>query len=134
MVLPPLALLAIGLGLGLTSGIENRVAAAAAAFSDRAAYAAAVLGTGPVPAGSGITVPPSSVASAGGLLTDAGQALAALCVAGIALDRRTARVRRALAAGTAWLRHLHSGLVGDQVTWLTAGLALLAALTAVALR
>jgi multicomponent Na+:H+ antiporter subunit D len=133
MVLPPLALLAIGLGLGLTSGVEDHVAAAAAAFSDRAAYAAAVLGTGPVPAAAGITVPPASVAGAGGVLADAGQALAALCVAGIALDRRAAGLRRVLAAGTAWLRHLHSGLVGDQVTWLTAGLALLAALTAAAL-
>ena len=57
-----------------------------------------------------------------------GQVLAALCVAGIALDRRALRLRRALAAGTGWLRRLHSGLVGDQVTWLTAGLALLAAL------
>jgi hypothetical protein len=73
------------------------------------------------------------VAGAGGVLADAGQALAALCVAGIALDRRAAGLRRALAADTAWLRHLHSGLVGDQVTWLTAGLALLAALTAAAL-
>lgn len=134
MVLPPLALLAIGLGLGLTSGIEDHVAAAAAAFSDRAAYTSAVLGTAPVPAGGGIAVPPSSLASAGGVLTDAGQVLAALCVAGVALDRRAAGLRRTLAAGTAWLRHLHSGLVGDQVTWLAAGLAMLAALTAAALR
>jgi multicomponent Na+:H+ antiporter subunit D len=133
MVLPPLALLAIGLGLGLTSGLEDHVAAAAAAFSDRAAYATAVLGTGPVPAAGGIGVPASSVASASGLLTDLGQVLAALGVAGIALDRRAAGLRRVLAAGTGWLRHLHSGLVGDQVTWLTAGLALLAALTAAAL-
>jgi multicomponent Na+:H+ antiporter subunit D len=133
MVLPPLALLAIGLGLGLTSGLEEHAAAAAAAFSDRAAYAAAVLNTGPVPAVGRVTVPASPAVSAGGLLTDLGQVLAALCVAGIALDRRAARLRRVLAAGTAWLRHLHSGLVGDQVTWLTAGLALLAALGAAAL-
>jgi multicomponent Na+:H+ antiporter subunit D len=55
MVLPPLALLAIGLGLGLTSGIEEHAAAAAAAFSDRAAYTAVVLRThgGPVPTGAG---------------------------------------------------------------------------------
>ncbi|HTQ94981.1 MAG TPA: hypothetical protein VMK84_36355, partial [Streptosporangiaceae bacterium] len=59
--------------------------------------------------------------------------LAALCVAGIALDRRAVRLRRALAAGTGWLRRLHSGLVGDQVTWLAAGLALLAALGQAAL-
>ena len=137
MMLPPLALLAIalGLGLGLISGLEEHAAAAAAAFSDRTAYAAAVLGAhgGPVPAGGTVAVPASPVASAGGVLADLGQVLAALCVAGIALDRRAVRLRRALAAGTGWLRRLHSGLVGDQVTWLAAGLALLAALGEAAL-
>ena len=135
MVAPPLALLAIGLGLGLTSGLEEQAAAAAAAFSDRAAYAAAVLGThgGPIPTGGRIVVPASPAVSAGGVLTDLGQVLAALCVAGIALDRRASRLRRALTAGTGWLRRLHSGLVGDQVTWLAAGLALLAVLGAWAL-
>ena len=135
MVLPPLALLAIGLGLGLTSGIEGHAAAAAAAFSDRAAYAAAVLGThgGFMPAVSRVVVPASPAASAGGVLADLGQVLAALCVAGIALDRRAVGLRRALAAGTGWLRRLHTGLVGDQVTWLAAGLALLAALGEAAL-
>jgi len=137
MLLPPLALLAIalGLGLGLISGIEDHAAAAAAAFSDRAAYAATVLGThgGPVPRGGRVAVPATPAASAGGVLTDLGQVLAALCVARIALDRRAVRLRRALAAGTRWLRRLHSGLVGDQVTWLAAGLALLAALGQAAL-
>jgi multicomponent Na+:H+ antiporter subunit D len=135
MLLPPLALLAIGLGLGLTSGIEEHAAAAAAAFSDRAAYAAAVLGThgGTVPAVGKVVVTASPAASAGGVLTDLGQVLAALCVAGVALARRAIGLRRALAAGTGWLRRLHSGLVGDQVTWLAAGLALLAALGEAAL-
>jgi multicomponent Na+:H+ antiporter subunit D len=135
MVAPPLALLAIGLGLGLAPGLAEHAAAAAAAFSDRAAYAAAVLGTrgGPVPTPGTIAVPASASASAGGVLADLGQVVAALCVAGIALDRRIRRLRRALAAGTGWLRRLHSGLVGDQVTWLTAGLALLAALSGWAL-
>jgi multicomponent Na+:H+ antiporter subunit D len=134
MVLPPLALLAIGLGLGLTSGIEEHAVSAAAAFSDRAAYAAAVLGPhGGSAAAARITVPASPAVSAGGVLTDLGQVLAALCVAAIALDRRAARLRRVLSAGTGWLRGLHSGLVGDQVTWLAAGLALLAALGLAAL-
>jgi multicomponent Na+:H+ antiporter subunit D len=135
MVLPPLALLAIGFGLGLTSGIEEHAAAAAAAFSDRAAYAAAVLGSngGSIPAGGRVVVPAAPAASAAGVLTDLGQVLAALCVAGIALNRRSAGLRRDLAAGTGWLRRLHSGLVGDQVTWLVAGLALLAALAEAAL-
>jgi multicomponent Na+:H+ antiporter subunit D len=130
MLLPPLALLAIALGLGLTSGLEEHAAVAAAAFSDRAGYAAAVLGTDSrsLLTGGRIVVPAPAVASAGGILTDLGQVLAALGVAGIALDHRALRLRRALAAGTRWLRRLHSGLVGDQVTWLTAGLALVAAL------
>jgi multicomponent Na+:H+ antiporter subunit D len=134
MVLPPLALLAIGLGLGLTSGIEEHAVSAAAAFSDRAAYAAAVLGPhGGSAAAARIAVPATPAVSAGGVLTDLGQVLAALCVAAIALDRRAARLRRVLSAGTGWLRRLHSGLVGDQVTWLAAGLALLAALGLAAL-
>jgi multicomponent Na+:H+ antiporter subunit D len=87
-----------------------------------------------MPSGGRIVVPASPPASAGGVLTDLGQVLAALCVAGIALDRRAAWLRRALAAGTRWLRRLHSGLVGEQVTWLVAGLALLAALGEWALR
>jgi len=134
MVLPPLVLLAIGLGLGLTSGIEEHAVSAAAAFSDRASYAAGVLGThgSPLPP-KGPAVPSSPALSAGGVLTDLGQVLVALAVAGIALDRRAAGLRRVLAAGTRWLRHLHNGLVGDQVTWLAAGLALLAALGEVAL-
>ena len=136
MALPPLALLAIGLGLGLAPGLEAHSAAAAAAFSDRAVYAAQVLGTrGATMTATGPVVAAAAKAtSAAGLLTDLGQVGAALCVAAIALDRRAVRLRRVLAAGTGWLRRLHSGLVGDQVTWLVAGLALLAAAGGVALR
>jgi multicomponent Na+:H+ antiporter subunit D len=136
MMLPPLALLAIGLGLGLAPGVETQAAAAAASFSDRAVYASQVLGTyGSTTSASGAVVAAASRAvSASGLLTDLGQVAVALCVAAVALDRRAVRLRRALAAGTGWLRRLHSGLVGDQVTWLVAGLALLAALSGMALR
>jgi multicomponent Na+:H+ antiporter subunit D len=136
MAMPPLALLAIGLGLGLAPGLEAHSAAAAAAFSDRAVYAAQVLGTrGATVAASGPVVAAAAHAtSAAGLLTDLGQVAAALGVAAIALDRRAVRLRRSLAAGTGWLRRLHSGLVGDQVTWLVAGLAVLAAAAGVALR
>jgi len=136
MVLPPLALLAIGLGLGLAPGLEARAASAAAAFSDRAAYAAQVLGThaSATPASGAVVAAASGAVTLGGVLTDLGQVAVALCVAAVALDRRTARFRRALAAGTDWLRRLHSGLIGDQVTWLVAGLALLAGLGGVALR
>jgi hypothetical protein len=95
-----------------------------------------VLGThGPtVPASGAVVAAASRAVSLGGVLTDLGQVAVALGVAAIALDRRAVQLRRALAAGTGWLRRLHSGLVGDQVTWLVAGLALLAALGGVALR
>ncbi len=136
MALPPLALLAIGLGLGLAPGLEAHAAAAAASFSDRSVYAAQVLGThGSTTVASGAVVAAASGAvTCGGVLTELGQVAVALCVAAVALDRRAVRLRRGLAAGTGWLRRLHSGLVGDQVTWLVAGLALLAALGGVALR
>ena len=136
MLLPPLALLAIGLGLGLAPGLAAQVAAAAAGFSDRAAYAAQVLGTHgrTMPVTGPVVAAASHAVSVGGLLTDLGQVAVALCVAASALDPRAVRLRRVLAAGTGWLRRLHSGLVGDQVTWLVAGLALLAALGGVALR
>ena len=136
MVLPPLALLAIGLGLGLAPSLEAQAASAAAAFSDRAVYAATVLGTGggTIPASGGVVAAASRAVTLGGVLTDLGQVAVALCVAAAALDRRAVRLRQALAAGTGWLRGLHSGLVGDQVTWLVAGLALLAAAGGMALR
>jgi multicomponent Na+:H+ antiporter subunit D len=136
MVLPPLALLAIGLGLGLAPGLETQAASAAAAFSDRAVYAATVLGTGggTNAASGGVVAAASHTVTLGGVLTDLGQVAVALGVAAVALDRRAVRLRRTLAAGTVWLRRLHSGLVGDQVTWLVAGLALLAALGGAALR
>ncbi len=47
-----------------------------------------------MPTGGRVVVPASPPASAGGALTDLGQALAALCVAGIALDRRAVGLRR----------------------------------------
>jgi multicomponent Na+:H+ antiporter subunit D len=136
MMLPPLALLAIGLGLGLAPGLETQAASAAAAFSDRAVYAAQVLGThgSTSPANGAVVAAAAGATTLGGVLTDLGQVAVALCVAAVALDPRAALLRRTLAAGIGWLRHLHSGLVGDQVTWLVAGLALLAALSGLALR
>ena len=91
-------------------------------------------GGGTIPASGGVVAAASRAVTLGGVLTDLGQVAVALGVAAVALDRRAARLRRALAAGTGWLRRLHSGLVGDQVTWLVAGLALLAALGGAALR
>jgi len=135
MLLPPLALLAIALGLGLAPGMGQRASDAAAGFANRPAYAAAVLGS-TVPASGHapeVAAPSSSVSS---LLTDLGEAAGAVCLAGIALAGGpwAARLRRVAVTATSWLRRQHSGHVGDQVTWLVAGLALLAALSGLVLR
>lgn len=69
-------------------------------------------------------------------MLDAGEAVAAALL-GLALSssRSPARAPRAVAArSTSWLRQLHSGHVGDQVTWQTVGVVVLAAIAGLALR
>ncbi len=44
------------------------------------------------------------------------------------------RLRETIAIATAGLRRLHSGHVGDQVTWAVFGLAVLAGLSGIAFR
>jgi multicomponent Na+:H+ antiporter subunit D len=137
---PAVLLLAAALALGLAPGLTGRVEAAAARFTDRPAYAAAVL--------QGVTVPgeaapggharrslavPAALAVLSALL-GAALALAAL------LPRRRPAGRLLRSAGRVWaptvavLRQLHSGNVGDSVTWLVAGLAGFGALLALVAR
>jgi multicomponent Na+:H+ antiporter subunit D len=125
---PAILLLAGALALGLWPGLAGRVAAAAERFTDRPAYAAAVLQgtTGEAPltahAARGSLAVPASLAVLSALL-GAGLALAAL------RPRRSPTGRLARAAGRVWaptaavLRDLHSGNVGDSVAWLVVGLA-----------
>ncbi|MCW3065399.1 MAG: NADH/Ubiquinone/plastoquinone [Solirubrobacterales bacterium] len=132
---PAGVLLLAGLAAGLVAPLRDGIHLAAARLVDRAHYAAAVLdgahGTGPIPAAAGGPHLASylyAVASVVG----AGLA-AALALERIRL-RPPAAVRRGAEAVVAALRGLHSGQVGDYVTWLTAGAAAFGGLLALAVR
>jgi multicomponent Na+:H+ antiporter subunit D len=125
---PAVLLLAAALALGLAPGLTGRVEAAAARFTDRPAYAAAVL--------QGVTAPEEAAGAQArrSLVVPAALAvLSALLGAALALaallPRRRPAGRLLRSAGRVWaptaavLRELHSGNVGDSVTWLVAGLA-----------
>jgi multicomponent Na+:H+ antiporter subunit D len=121
-----------GLVLGVVPSLRDAVAEAAARFVDRAGYVAAVLhGGGPrsVHAES----PPIGLLDVGlGLLTAAGAiGLAYLTLA----PARPGLHRVGVAAGTliTRVRALHTGYVGDYVTWLVAGAAVLGGLFAATL-
>jgi multicomponent Na+:H+ antiporter subunit D len=130
LVAPVVLLLAGAVAVGLTPGLVGRVEAAAARFTDRPAYAAAVLrdAAGPEAAattaghGGGSLTGPAALAVLSALL---GVALTALAL----LPRRRPAGHLARAAGRVWtptaavLRDLHSGNIGDSVTWLVVGLA-----------
>jgi multicomponent Na+:H+ antiporter subunit D len=124
---PAVLLLAGAVALGLAPGLAGRVEAAAERFTDRPAYAAAVLqgttGEAPLPAhaAGGSLAVPAALAVLSALLG------AALALA--ALRARPPAGRLPRAAGRLWtpaaavLRDLHSGNVGDSVAWLVVGLA-----------
>jgi multicomponent Na+:H+ antiporter subunit D len=122
-------LLAAALALGLAPGLTGRVEAAATRFTDRPAYAAAVLqgATAPEEATTGGHAR-RSLAVAAALAVLSALLGAALALAAL-LPRRRPAGRLLRSAGRVWaptvavLRQLHSGNVGDSVTWLVAGLA-----------
>jgi multicomponent Na+:H+ antiporter subunit D len=139
MLAPAAVLLAAALALGIVPGLAERAQAAAVRFSDRTAYAAAILDgdRGPEVAAS-VASPaaghlPAAVPLA--LLTVAlAVALAAVPLRrGRGRGRRGAAIRGVLRATLA-LRRLHSGQVGDSITWLVVGTATLGGLLATLLR
>ena len=115
---------------------------AAARFIDRSSYAAAVLGGGASP-GAIVPVPtPSAHVPTPGLrdwLLAFLTVFSALGLAAIALFRGPLRdllpgvSGRGLRAGLSGLRTLHSGHVGDYVTWLVVGTVALGAAWAASL-
>jgi multicomponent Na+:H+ antiporter subunit D len=155
MTIPTVALLVGGLALGLVPGLADATLGAAARFTDREGYAQAVLGGSASPAaggGSAASAGGGSAASAGGVAPKfdgfgpldwiyATTALVgAIAMAALALTRGRIRdlagtgpAGRALRATLAGLRALHTGQVGDYVTWVVVGTALLGAIWAVTL-
>ena len=132
MTIPALALAAGGLGMAFVPGLRDAFEGASAPFVDRAGYAATVLHGEVASQGGGPSLAPGLSDVLVGLAT-------AACACGLAylsLAPPTPRLHRlAVATGRAieWLRPLHSGYVGDYVTWLVAGAAVLGGVFAVTL-
>ncbi|PWI42832.1 complex I subunit 5 family protein [Streptomyces sp. ICBB 8177] len=136
MLAVPTILLLGALAVGVLPGIGRQLAAAASLFTDRAGYVAALYGPAPAPSGA----PPATDWTAEGvslglLSTLLAVAVAALAVWGPAVP--SGAVHRARAAFEATgrrvvlpLRRLHSGHIGDYVSWLAVGLAVLMVVTA----
>jgi multicomponent Na+:H+ antiporter subunit D len=132
MTIPGLALAAGGLGIGLVPGLRAAFEHASQPFVDRAGYAAAVLHGRVLGEGGAIPAAPGLSDVLLGVVTAAGAcALAYLSLA----PARPGLHRLGLATGRAiaWLRPLHSGYVGDYVTWLVAGAAVLGGVFALTL-
>ncbi len=121
MVIPAAALLATGFVLGLAPGVRETVVAAAALFQDRQAYIDGVLHGvwHPAPAPQGGEWPVLGAAKG------AAAALMAALLAWASLFRGRLRLR--LENAIRPLRLLHSGQVGDYITWLTVGVAVFGA-------
>ncbi|MGH9171649.1 MAG: complex I subunit 5 family protein [Acidimicrobiales bacterium] len=132
LTVPPVALLLVAIAVGLVPHLDGRAVHAAASFADRTSYANSVLRGRSLPG----SVPATPATSSSALLIDLLEAAGTVAVA-IALLAQHAllvRLRSAATVAVAWLRHLHSGHVGDQVTWQILGIAVLAGLSALALR
>jgi multicomponent Na+:H+ antiporter subunit D len=136
-VAPAVLLLAAAVAVGLAPGITGVVETAAARFTDRAGYAAAVL-EGVAGPGVRVSHPPVPLAAPAfwavlSALLGLGLALAAL-----APERVPGRLRDGVARVwgpvAATLRGLHDGGIGDSVTWLVVGMAAFGTLLAVVVR
>jgi multicomponent Na+:H+ antiporter subunit D len=135
-VAPAVALLAGAVALGLWPGLTAAAEAAAARFTDRPAYAAAVLGGAAPQAPAAhpavhLAAPAfwAALSAVGGL---------ALALAALRPDRLPAgardRLARASGPAVAALRRLHDVQIGDSVTWLVVGMAGFGALLALVTR
>jgi formate hydrogenlyase subunit 3/multisubunit Na+/H+ antiporter MnhD subunit len=129
MTAVPAALLAAGLAVGVWPGVGRALAGGARAFEDRTGYLAQVRG---LPAPALLHPLPGTAWTLPGVLLGLLSTVLAVALAGAAVwlpGRAGAAVRAAAGAADRRLvlplRRLHSGLLGDYLTWLTVGLAVL---------
>jgi multicomponent Na+:H+ antiporter subunit D len=118
MWIPAMALVAGGLFMGALPNLQSAALAGAVRFEDRTGYAQRVLEG----------VPLLTPASFGGRPFDAGAGMMAITgglalALGYLLWERGRRALDAIASPLRIMRDLHSGHVGDYVTWLTFGVA-----------
>jgi multicomponent Na+:H+ antiporter subunit D len=132
MTAPALALAAGGLFIGLVPGLRDSVERAAARFVDRAGYAETVLHGHASRSSDVAAASPSALdVGLGGLTVGAAVGLAWLALAPARPGLH--RIGVVAGAGLGRLRALHTGYLGDYVTWLVAGAALLGGLFAATL-
>jgi multicomponent Na+:H+ antiporter subunit D len=133
MWIPAAALVALGLSIGLLPHLRTSAVRSAAAIENRAAYADRVLDSD----ARAISTPPEPVAAFAGIIRGCIVAIAALALAALILFgerfRRVLSRTKILHAGIFRLRRLHSGIVPDYVTWLTVGVAVMGAFSALLL-
>jgi multicomponent Na+:H+ antiporter subunit D len=136
VLVPATGLLVAGLAVGFASGLAEAAHRHAVSFEDRAAYSAWVLESQLPPA---VHVPHYEPA-AGDLAVGGGSALAALGLAALLLWHERlpwllgGRARLLGGSSIGFLRSLHSGRVGDYVTWLVVGTAVLGGLLTIGIR
>jgi multicomponent Na+:H+ antiporter subunit D len=123
-------LLAGSIAWGVAPGLVDTVGRAAAAFTDRTGYAAAVLQGRVVHAAVPATLHGPTVT---GVLYALASLVVAVGFAAITL-RGSARMPASIARWLDALRGLHSGRPGDYVAWMAVGAATLAGLFAAALQ
>ncbi|HXE13186.1 MAG TPA: proton-conducting transporter membrane subunit [Bryobacteraceae bacterium] len=118
MFLPAAVLAAIGIVLGLVPKLQVAALHAAAQFTDTAAYASRVLDGRILPIASIAHAPPADLA--GGFAA----VLIAIAIAAAHLFSPTIRALSNIAIKPLhWLHKIHSGHIGDYVTFLTFGMA-----------
>jgi multicomponent Na+:H+ antiporter subunit D len=123
--------IAAGFFIGLFPGLEDRTVAAAARFRDHAAYAAIVLHGRPALAHAGglpFSLPRPAALS---LVESTAALVLAIALATFGAFRR---VPSLLEPPIAVLKAVHSGVIGDYVTWLTVGTAVIGGVWAMTLR
>jgi multicomponent Na+:H+ antiporter subunit D len=127
------ALVTLGFAVSLVPGLTQRVVRGADRFRDRAGYADRVLHGIPMKQGAHLPVvlQPTSTAS----LIYAGAALVfAVALAAFAVRRPDASRTRVFEPVVWPLRQLQTGIVGDYVTWVVVGTAVLGGVWALTLR
>jgi multicomponent Na+:H+ antiporter subunit D len=126
MIAPAVVLAAAALAIGLVPGIGDAATAAAHRFADRGAYVSEVLRGDRRPVAA-IDAPPLRPLDWPLAIVSVA---AAAAVAGAGLRLGPARRGSGLARAVGVVRGLHSGHVGDYVSWLVAGAATLGGLVA----
>ena len=128
LVAVALTAVVLGVAISVVPGLGQRAEYAADRFQDRSAYAARVLRGHPFPAAPSLPVAIRHT-SLGSLLYGGGATILAFGLAFVGLYRRrlprivSVIARRTLAPPVHVLRGFHSGIVGDYVTWVAVGTA-----------